>query len=33
MNNLKKSDMRQIELKLANNFTSYLDNDQDCAMY
>ena len=29
MNNLKKSDMLKIQLKIANNFISSIDNDEE----
>ena len=30
VNNLKKSDNWKIQLKIANNFISYIDNDEHC---
>ena len=33
LNNLKKSDAWKIQLTIANNFTSSLDNDEERAMY
>ena len=32
-NNLKKSDTRKIQLTIANNFISSIDNDEECVMH
>ena len=32
VNNLKKSDMWKINLTIANNFISFIDNDEECVM-
>ena len=33
INNLKKSDVWKSQLTIANNFISFKDNDEDCAIY
>ena len=33
INNLKKSDTRKIQLAIANNFISFIDNDEDHVMH
>ena len=33
INNLKKSDTWKIQLRIANNFISSIDNDEECVMH
>ena len=33
INNLKKSDTWKIQLPIANNFISFIDNDEECVMH